>query len=113
MYGRDLVTPGPESDQPVFDIDDPQAMEQFLNVRAAKLQSILPSIYDRLATKQHKDAVRYRQRRQRDLPPRVHRFNQWDFVYIRRRKLNTHAQDHLTHSRDFSYWGTHSRGCRW
>ena len=38
---------------------------------------------------QQRQAVRYQRVRQRDLPPRQHRFNVGDYVYVSQRPINT------------------------
>lgn len=73
----------------VLDVDDEDAMYQFISVRAAALSAALPVAFERAQAAQLRDSVRYQRVRQRDLPPRQRRFSVGDYVYVAQRPINT------------------------
>ena len=72
-----------------MDVEDPEAMFLLITERAAVLQQAMPVAFERAAATQHKNALRYKRVRRRDLPPRLHRYRVGDYVYVSQRPVNT------------------------
>ena len=64
-------------------------MFRLITERAELQRQTYPLAYERAVTAQQRQAVRFTRVRQRDLPPRQHRFNVGDYVYVSQRPINT------------------------
>ena len=72
-----------------LDIDDPDAMLDFIQHRARVLQETMPLVFQRAVAQQQKDIHRYRKVRRREITPRQRRFQPGDYVYVRQPMINT------------------------
>jgi transposase InsO family protein len=72
-----------------LDIDDPEAMLDFIQHRARVLQETMPLVFQRAVAQQQKDIHRYRKVRRRETTPRQRRFQPGDYVYVRQPMINT------------------------
>ena len=72
-----------------LDIDDPDAMLDFIQHRARVIQETMPIVFQRAVAQQLKDIHRYRKVRRREITPRLRRFEPGDYGYVRQRPINT------------------------
>ena len=72
-----------------LDVEDEDNMYKFITERAAVLREAMPLAFERAVQSQRHQALRFQRVRQRDLPPRQHRFRVGDYVYVSQRHVNT------------------------
>ena len=92
VYGRHPVYPEQVRallDGGAFDVEDENMMYKLITERAAVLRDAMPLAYERAVSEQRKQAIRFQRVRQRDLPPRQHRFRVGEYVYVSQRPVNT------------------------
>ena len=92
VYGREPTFPEQVRallDGGSLDVEDEDVMYRLITERATALRDAMPLAYERAVAAQQRQAVRYQRVRQRDLPPRQHRFNVGDYVYVSQRPINT------------------------
>ena len=57
--------------------------------RAQVLRDVMPLAYERVVTAQHRQSVRFQRVRRRDVPPRLHRFQLGNYVYVPQKPINS------------------------
>ena len=72
-----------------LDVDDPEAMLDFIQHRARAIHDAMPVVFQRAVAQHLKDIHRYRKVRRRETTPRLRRFQPGDYVYVRQRPINT------------------------
>ena len=65
------------------DLDDPEQTSTFLQERAVALHAAMPIAAGNLLIAQHRDTLRYAQRRSGGFSPRLHRYQVGDLVYLK------------------------------
>ena len=92
VYGRHPTHPEQVKvllDGHSVDVEDEAAMMELITHRANVMAQHLPLAYERAVHARQRDKVRYQRVRQRDLPPRTHRYRVGDYVYVAHQPINT------------------------
>jgi hypothetical protein len=73
---------------PIYVTND-VAMSLLITQRARILRNAMPLAYERTVSAQQRQVVRFQRVRRRDLPPRLHRFQVGDYVYVAQKPINS------------------------
>jgi hypothetical protein len=86
LYGRFPDVPGVTRhvlEEPL-DFDDEAVVTMMIRRRADLFKRLMPSAMNNLKTAQHRDRIRYRQRRSGQYVPKMRRYEVGDYVYLAR-----------------------------
>ena len=72
-----------------MNVEDENVMFQLITERVAVLRQAMPVAFERALAAQQRQSTRFQRVRQRDLPPRQHRFRVGEYVYVSQRPVNT------------------------
>jgi len=76
-------------DKAPVDVTNDDAMFLLITQRAQILCDAMPLAYERVVSAQQRHAVRFQRVRRRDVPPRLHRFQVGDYVYVAQKPINS------------------------
>jgi hypothetical protein len=92
VYGRQPTYPAQIRamlDGAPVDVTSDAAMFLLITQRAQVLRDAMPLAYERAVSAQQRQSVRFQRVRRRDVPPRLHRFQVGDYVYVAQKPINS------------------------